>query len=180
MRKALRYIILQWAAPALLLAAGEHSGRRAPGFSLPDANLQQHDLYDYRGKVVIVEFIQTACPNCQAFAKVLNEIPKRYGDQVAVLSIAVPPDQVGTVQKYMADFQVRNPVLIDCGAVALSYLRPPPHAPTIHVPHLFLIDRAGTIRNDFHHDADSAEIFGGPGFFREIDKLVGKAPVRKK
>ena len=35
---------------------------RAPGFSLPDLKADQHDLADYRGKVVILEFMQTTCP----------------------------------------------------------------------------------------------------------------------
>jgi len=167
MQRASALILLS--ASALL--ASDHAGRRAPGFSLPDANLQQHDLYDYRGKVVIVEFMQTTCPNCQEMTKLLAKVQERYKEKVAILSVAVPPDQVGTVQKFMADFKVTYPVLLDCGAVALSYLRPPPHAPTIHVPHLFLIDRAGVIRDDFHHDAGPA-VVDEAGLFREIDKLM--------
>ena len=43
-----------------LMASGELSGRRAPGFSLPDMNLKQYDLQDYRGKLVLVDIMQTA------------------------------------------------------------------------------------------------------------------------
>ena len=50
--------------------------RRAPGFSLPDVNTEQHDLADYRGKVVILEFMQTTCPHCAAFTEVLATNPR--------------------------------------------------------------------------------------------------------
>ena len=45
-----------------LFGANEFSNRRAPGFSLADSKFQQHDPQDYRGKVVIVDFMQTTCP----------------------------------------------------------------------------------------------------------------------
>lgn len=158
-----------------LLASGDNAGRRAPGFSLPDANLQQHDLYDYRGKVVVLEFMQTTCPNCQAFTAVLNRVAAKYGDKVAVLQVVMPPDIVDTVQKYAADHKVTTPILLDCGSVALSYLRPPAHAPTIHVPHVFLIDRQGMIRADWHHEPENTHIFTGDGLFAEIDKALAPA-----
>ena len=58
----MRIIIATLLFAAALFAAD--ASRRAPGFSLPDSKAQQHDLADYRGKVVILEFIQTACPHC--------------------------------------------------------------------------------------------------------------------
>ena len=47
-----------------MLAAGELSGRRAPGFALPDLNLNYHDLADLQGRVVLLEIMQTTCPHC--------------------------------------------------------------------------------------------------------------------
>ena len=40
-------------------AAGALSNRRAPGFSLPDSTMKQHDPLDYRGKILLLEFMQT-------------------------------------------------------------------------------------------------------------------------
>jgi hypothetical protein len=45
-----------------LFGAGEYSNRRAPGFSPADSHFEQHDTQDYRGKVPIVDFMQTKCP----------------------------------------------------------------------------------------------------------------------
>ena len=38
---------------ALGVSAAEQP-RRAPGFALPDSKMEVHDLYDYRGKPVIL------------------------------------------------------------------------------------------------------------------------------
>ena len=55
------------------------------------------DLYDFRGKPVIVEFMQTTCPHCAAFAGVLDKVQKQFGDKVGIISIANPPDNPTTV-----------------------------------------------------------------------------------
>ena len=47
--------------------------RRAPGFALMDSKGQLHDLADYRGKVVVLEFMQTTCPHCAGFAPTLQK-----------------------------------------------------------------------------------------------------------
>ncbi len=56
----MRTIIAVLLCAAALSAAD--ASRRAPGFSLPDSKTQEHDLADYRGKVVILEFMQTGLP----------------------------------------------------------------------------------------------------------------------
>jgi hypothetical protein len=42
----------------------------------------------------------------------------------------------------------------------------------IQVPHLFLIDSHGIIRNDFAYEESTRPIFEGVGLFAEIDKLL--------
>ena len=58
-------------------ASGELSDRRAPGFSLPDSDLKYHDLYDYRGKVVLLNIMKTTCPHCSSFSKVLAQLQNK-------------------------------------------------------------------------------------------------------
>ena len=160
------------ACMAPLTAAGELSGRRAPGFALVDSQMQFHDLADYRGKAVLFEIMQTKCPNCQKLSQTLERVQKTYGDKVAVLSVVVPPDTRKSVMAFIAKFGVSYPILFDCGQVTASYLKPNPAKPSIHVPHLFLIDGAGYIRNDF--DSTSTSFFEGKGLNAEIDRLLRK------
>ncbi len=158
-------------------ASGELSGRRAPGFSLPDMNLQRHDLYDYRGRVVVLEVMQTTCPICQRLAPLLEKVKQSYGDKLAVLSIVPPPDNQTTVGEYIAKFSVTSPILFDCGQVLASFMNATPQNPTFHVPHVFLIDRDGMIRNDFHFGEDSRAMFESGGLNAEIDKLLAPVPT---
>src|ERR1041385_6329009 len=90
--------------PLSMLASGELSNRRAPGFSIPDSKIQQHELGDYRGKVVLVEFMQTMCPSCIKLSGILEEVNRKYTGRVQVLSVVVPPtDNTGTVGTFIRE-----------------------------------------------------------------------------
>lgn len=170
----MRFLLVLLAFLALnvphLDAAGDLSGRRAPGFTLPDGNMQYHDLADYRGKVVLLEIMVSRCPNCQMLAQTLEKMKAKYGDRIAVLGVVNPPDNKPTVMKFKADFKITSPILFDCGQMVASYLMPNPQRPRIHVPHLFLIDAKGMIRKDF--DQTNTAIFKGQGLAEEIDRLL--------
>jgi len=159
-----------------VLAAGELSNRRAPGFSLPDSRLQQWDLQDFRGKVVVLDIMKTDCPDCQKLAVTLERVRARYGDKVQILSIVNPPDNQTTVAQFIATYKVQTPILFDCGQVAASYLKATPQRPSITVPHVFLIDQNGIIRNDFASTPQNKAIFHGDGLMAEIDKLLAPPP----
>ena len=168
------------AGAGLLQAAGELSGLRAPGFSLPDSNFQQHDPQDYRGKLLVVEIMQTNCPHCRAFGKVLEEAKSKYANRIAILSIVNPPDTMATVAKYIAESKTTIPILFDCGQVSASYLKVTPKNPSVDVPHVFLIDGQGIIRSDFGYGPATKDIFEGRALFGLIDKLLGGTPPKKK
>lgn len=144
----MRMLILG-ALAALSLCAGELSNRRAPGFSLPDADHKQHDLYDFRGKVVLLEIMKTDCPTCSKVSSTLKQVLAKYGNRVAILGIVLPPDNQATVRVYIGRHMLTYPVLFDCGQVTGSYLKAGPANPKITLPHLFVIDKAGMIREDW-------------------------------
>lgn len=160
-------LALALACAAALCAA--NASRRAPGFSLPDVKLQQHDLADYRGRVVILEFMQTTCPHCNSFASVLEQVQQKYGNRVAILSIVnYPPDDQNKVASYIAGHKIMYPVLFDSGQVALSYLR----ATSFDVPHVYLIDANGGIRDDFGYSEATKDVFEGKGIFPRLDRIL--------
>ena len=159
-------------ACAAALMAGDLSGRRAPGFSLVDANFVQHDSQDYRGKILLVDIMQTNCPHCGAFSNILQEVAKKYGGKVAVLSIVNPPDNTATVTQYIAQHKLTYPLVFDCGQVAASYMKATPQNTGFGVPHLFIIDAQGMIQNDYGYGPFSQGIFEGRDLFSELDRLV--------
>jgi len=96
-----------------LFGAGELSNRRAPGFSLMDLRSVQHDPQDDRGKVVIVEFMQTTCPHCQKFTGILEQAKAKYREKIAIYSIVTNPDNGQSMQKYIVDYKLTTPILYD-------------------------------------------------------------------
>jgi peroxiredoxin len=152
----MRVIALVLAAALLLPAAGEFSNRRAPGFSLADSKFHQHDPQDYRGKVLLVDIMLTTCPVCTKLADTLVELKKKYGDKVAMISIVTLPDTYTEADKFAAWHSITWPIVFDSGQVIASYMQMTPSNPTVHFPHLFVIDGAGMIRNDYGYNDDSS------------------------
>jgi peroxiredoxin len=160
-------VILLISAVAVF-AAGEYSNRRAPGFSLSDSHFQQHDTQDYRGKVLLVDFIQTTCGICQHLTDILLQVKTNYGDKIGIMSIMTLPDNFGTVEKFATERKIPWPMLFDSGQVMMSYLKVTPANPKVEFPHLFIIDKVGTIRSDYNGNDD----FSLANISAVIDKLM--------
>lgn len=163
-----KLLILVTCAFALLAADGP---RRAPGFALFDSRMQVYDLYDYRGKVVVLEFLETTCPHCAAFADVLNEVHTKYGSKVQILGVVeAAKDNSTTVAQYVAGHKVQYPILFDAGQMAYSYVR----GTSLDFPHVYVIDPNGYIYKDWVYSITAKDIFEGKGLSAEIDKLLAK------
>ena len=162
---------------AAALSAAE-PGQRAPGFALMDSRGEVVDLYDYRGKPVILEFMNTGCPHCAQFAGVLEKVRAKYGDRVAIIAVANPPDNPTTVGKFIAGHNIKYPILFDAGQAAYSYVR----SMKFDLPQVYLIDPNGMIFNKYSYSALTKNIFEGDGLIGEIERLfasTGKAPAAK-
>jgi peroxiredoxin len=170
----MRIFLSLLACVATLLASGELSGRRAPGFSLPDMNLKQYDPADFRGKILLIEFMKTDCPHCERFAPILEEVAAKYRGQVEVLSVVNWSDNTATVKKYIEEKRISIPVLFDCGQMAASYFKATPQNPNFNVPHLFIIDGEGMIRNDYAFSPLTKGIFESRDLFTELDRMLAK------
>ncbi|MGA2722378.1 MAG: TlpA disulfide reductase family protein [Bryobacteraceae bacterium] len=174
----MRIILAVLLCTGALLAAADNPGRRAPGFALPDSKMQVFDLADYRGKIVLLEFMQTTCGHCAPFADVLERLQQKYGDQVAILAVVNSRgDDQNSVARFISGHRITYPILFDAGQMAYSYLR----SMRFDTPHVFLIDAGGTIRNDWEYGLVTRDIFEGNGLMSEIDSLLsGKAAPQKK
>jgi peroxiredoxin len=155
-------------------ASGELSNRRAPGFALPDPSYQHYyDLQDFAGKVVLIDIMSTRCPHCLLLSTTLEQVKAHYGGKVAILEVVLPPDNQETVSKFVSANNVTIPVVRDMGQMTASYFNATPNTMRqLSVPHLFLIDKQGMIRNDFAYEESTQAVFEGTGLFPEIDKLL--------
>jgi len=148
-------------------------GHRAPGFSLPDRTYKYHDPQDYHGKILVVEFMQTTCPHCAAFSKILEEASTKYAGKVSFLSIVNPPDTPDKVGAFTTANKISLPILFDCGQIAASYVHwSPGKSGGFEIPLVFIIDATGVIRRDLEYNAMTKEIFEGRGLFNEMDKML--------
>ena len=166
---------------ALVLCAAAvfgQGGRRAPGFCLIDSTGQWRDLYDYRGKPVILEFMQTTCPHCANFVSILEKVQLKYGDRVQILAVVVPPDNPSTMTQYVTGHKIKYPVLLDQGQVAASYVC----SPNLSFPTVYLIDPNGEIRSAHSYGPLAKDVFEGNGLLNEVDRIFGASsmPARKK
>ena len=166
----MKTILISILMAGVVVAAGDYSRRRAPGFSLADNHFQQHDREDYLGKVLVLDIMSTTCPACGKLADNLAVTKAKFGDKIGVLSIVTMPDNRDMAEKFARDHKLTWPVLFDSGQVIMSYLKVTPSNPQVHFPHVFLIDRMGIIRNDF--EADEEKLITPEGLAAEIEKLL--------
>lgn len=163
-----KLIPLLFCAAALCLAQGP---RRAPGFALPDLKLNFHDLADYRGKVVLLEFMQTNCPHCAKFADILREAEQKYGARIQILAVVKVPEENGnTVTQYITGHKIDYPVLFDTGQMMYSYVR----GNQMTFPHLYVIGPDGYIERDWGYGVTTKDIFEGKGLLTALDGLIKK------
>jgi len=158
---------------SLVFGSGELSNRRAPGFALPTPDYRRwYDLQDFRGKILIIDIMSTSCPHCMLTSTTLEKVRDKYGDKVGILSVVLPPDNQDTVAKYMQTNKITVPIVADMGQMTISYINAKPGQSHLDVPHLFVIDKQGTIRNDWQYNDSNKGVFEGPGLFQEVDKLL--------
>lgn len=174
----MRSLFLGLACVVLPVAAQSLSGRRAPSFSLPDSTLAQHDILDYRGRWLLLDFMKTDCPHCAAVSRNLEDIKRQFGSKVAILSVVIaPPENTNTVAKYTVQNNLTSPILFDQGQVAVAYFKVTPAAPGFDTPHLFVINPSGMLVRDWPDTDQTHDIVEGKGLARELQMLMA-APAK--
>ncbi|MCS7140488.1 MAG: TlpA disulfide reductase family protein [Nitrososphaerota archaeon] len=115
-------------------------GPRAPDFSLMDLNGTVFKLSDFRGKVVVLDFMATWCEPCRRQIPYLNVVKERYGDLVAIVSIVINPISSEAIKEFLRGYPYAKWIwVIDTANVWRIYN-------VSAIPTLFIIDREGNIR----------------------------------
>jgi peroxiredoxin len=136
------------AAASLALACGVSAatvGEAAPGFTLTDLHGARHSLADYRGHVVVLEWINPKCPFSERHAREKTMVNLEHDNDVVWLAInSTNPERSDYLtpaahRAYNSKYGIDYPVLYDpTGEVGHTY-----DAKT--TPHMFVIGEDGTL-----------------------------------
>lgn len=120
--------------------------RLAPDFSLPDQQGRMHRLEDYRGQVVVLNFMSAECPWSARADQGLLDMLEQFGEQIILLSVASNANE--TPEQIIKAAQQRHlpKVLLDSEQVVARRYK----AQT--TPHIFIIDADGRLRYQGAYD----------------------------
>jgi len=111
----------------------------APALVLIDMDGVKHDIRDYRGKPVIINFWATWCPPCRRELPAMNRAWEKIKEQgIVMLAIDVGEDE-DTIFTFMADYPIDFTVLLDSsGEVSANW-------PVVGLPTTFVLDKEGRL-----------------------------------
>ncbi len=135
-------------APARAAQLTPWTGDAPPELSLKDLSGTQHDLAQYRGKVVLLNFWATWCEPCRAEMPSMERLRKRYADApFVVLAVNVDePEQ--RIRAFLKRVPLGFTVLADPGMRVTRAWN------ARVLPASFLIGRDGRIRYSARGDLD--------------------------
>jgi thiol-disulfide isomerase/thioredoxin len=120
--------------------------RPAKELEVDQPNGQHLLLSSYRGKVVIVQFLYTTCPHCQAYSQLLTKLQTEYGPKgFQALGGAFNEANNGMVTNYVNQYHVGFPVGVMLRETVISFMDFS-LMDRLVVPQIALIDRKGQIR----------------------------------
>jgi cytochrome oxidase Cu insertion factor (SCO1/SenC/PrrC family) len=134
----------------------------APDFTLTDVDGNTFRLSDQKGKVVMLEFMQTTCSACVAESPRLKDLRSQFGSDVVMVMISVDP--AGDTDNVLRDYRNQDVMgWIAIGDRAQVYQEYAVQA----TPTIFIIDKNGYIRYQHVGLTETSVLFG------EVQSLTG-------
>ena len=147
-----------WVSGALCLSARENLKipRPAPMFVLPTWDDKVLKSASLKGQVVVLEFFQTWCPDCQQSSPQLEKIYRKYKDQgFTVVGISHDGLGVKAVEPFVKKYDLTYPVLLGDLSIAINYVGiTREDKDGFHIPYFVLIDRKGNIVAQYEEGVD--------------------------
>jgi thiol-disulfide isomerase/thioredoxin len=169
---------------AMLFAAGAMAdlgkaevGSEMPNFKLTDYTGTTHQLSDYKGKVVVIDFLSDSCPWSRGAAPSIAKLAKQYeGNDVIFIGVNSNKGATPEAMKDLAvEMGIEYPIAID---------EQNEYADTVgatRTPEIFIVDRDGTLAYHGAYDNRKApKMVGDVNYARDaIDALLAGNRVTK-
>jgi len=135
----------------------------AQDFTLTDINGKRFTLGDFKGKIVILDFMGATCKPCKQQVLELVKVHSAYSDKVEILSISVQGgkgmDQL--LQSFAESYNVKWRIAVDVEGAEFKYR-------ITMIPTVIMIDRGGYVR--FRHEG----VAEAPTIIEVIRTILGE------
>ena len=127
-RQATRYIAVALVSMTMLvsmcLGSGLGEGDPAPDFSVKDVDGVTHELADYGGRVLVIDFFATWCVYCTDQIPTMEEVRDRYSEEdVAILMVdSDDRESKEKVAEYRVKYDISWPVVYKAGSMGEEYM----------------------------------------------------------
>ena len=144
-------VLLMLTSAVVYVAEGtSKTPRAAPYFILPTWDGKVLKSTSLKGQVVLLDFFQTWCPDCQETSPKLQKMYEQYKDNgLAVIGISHDKDPAKSIEPFVKKYGITFPILLGDLSVAISYIGVSPQKPSFHIPYLVLVDRKGNIVGEY-------------------------------
>jgi peroxiredoxin len=114
--------------------------KKAPNFSLKTGDGKSYELYQNKGKVVVLNFWATWCGPCREEIPDFIEVYKKYKDQgVEIVGVSLDKGGWEKVNPFVKQNNINYPIVLGNQAVASTFGK------IQFIPTTFIIDPSGNI-----------------------------------
>ncbi len=156
--------------------------RPAKELEIDQPNGQHLLLSSFKGKVVVVQFLFTTCPHCQAYSQELTQLLGEYGPKGLVCLGGAFNEEANnaTVANYIKQYHVGFPVGLMQRETVTNFMGFSV-LDRLVVPQIALIDRKGMIREQSEANPTAAPPLQNPEHLKAmIEKLLAEGTTTSK
>jgi len=126
-----------------------------PDFSLQDTSDKPHDIKEWDGKVILLNFWATWCPPCRREIPTFINMYKKYHDK-GFMIVGVALDTKQNAIDFVDPMGINYPILVgEQNGIALTQ----EYGNNLGVlPYTVIIDRKGVIRHTVRHELDQQQV----------------------